>query len=56
MNMRKSFFILIAMLLGAVGLRAQDINVIVTPVRPVLPPQLMLYVTEPANYFNISLV
>ena len=55
MNMRKSFFILIAMLLGAVGLRAQDINVIVTPVRPVLPPQLMLYVTEPANYFNISL-
>jgi len=36
-------------------LRAQEINVTVTPTQPILPPQIMLYITEPANYFNISL-
>ena len=55
MNMRKSFLILIALLLGTSGFRAQDISVTVTPVQSVLPPQVMLYITEPANYFNVSL-
>ena len=36
-------------------LRAQDVTVTVTPTQPILPPQVMLYITEPANYFNISL-
>ena len=36
-------------------LRAQDITVTVTPVQPILPPQIMLYITEPSSYFNISL-
>lgn len=36
-------------------LLAQDITVTVTPTQPILPPQVMLYITEPANYFNISL-
>lgn len=39
--------------LGA--LRAQDITVTVTPTQPILPPQVMLYITEPANYFNVTL-
>ena len=67
MNIRKSFSILVAMLIGTVNIQlsifnfqlgtaqAQDINVVVTPVQQVLPPQIMLYVTEPGNYFNISL-
>ena len=33
---------------------AQDVTVTVTPVQQVLPPQLMLYVTDPGNYFNVS--
>ncbi|MBR0243312.1 MAG: BspA family leucine-rich repeat surface protein [Bacteroidaceae bacterium] len=37
------------------SLLAQDITVTVTPTQPILPPQVMLYITEPANYFNISL-
>ncbi len=36
-------------------LHAQDVTVTVTPVQQILPPQVMLYVTEPSNYFNISL-
>jgi len=36
-------------------LHAQDVTVTVTPVQQILPPQVMLYITEPANYFNISL-
>ena len=36
-------------------LRAQDITVTVTPVQQILPPQIMLYITEPSNYFNITL-
>jgi len=34
---------------------AQDVTVTVTPVQQVLPPQIMLYVSEPGNYFNVSL-
>ena len=37
------------------ALRAQDITVTVTPTQPILPPQVMLYITEPANYFNVTL-
>ncbi|MCR4922260.1 MAG: BspA family leucine-rich repeat surface protein [Bacteroidaceae bacterium] len=55
MNIRRSFIILVAMLFGTGILRAQDVTVTVTPTQSILPPQLMLYITEPANYFNISL-
>ena len=34
---------------------AQEVTVTVTPTQPILPPQVMLYITEPSNYFNISL-
>ncbi|MBQ7494771.1 MAG: hypothetical protein IJT75_03270, partial [Bacteroidaceae bacterium] len=34
---------------------AQEVMVTVTPTQPILPPQVMLYITEPSNYFNISL-
>lgn len=35
---------------------AQEITVNVTPVQQVLPPQLLLYVSDPGKYFNITLV
>ena len=41
--------------LQAGALHAQDITVTVTPTQPILPPQVMLYITEPANYFNVTL-
>lgn len=34
---------------------AQDVTVTVTPIQSVLPPQIMLYVTDPGNYFSITL-
>ena len=33
---------------------AQDVTVTVTPVQQVLPPQAMLYIANPGNYFNVS--
>lgn len=35
---------------------AQDVMVTVNPVQPTLPPQAMLYVANPSNYFNVSLI
>lgn len=35
---------------------AQDVMVTVNPVQPTLPPQAMLYVANPGNYFNVSLI
>lgn len=34
---------------------AQEIIVNVTPVQQVLPPQALLYVSQPGKYFNVSL-
>ena len=64
-NIKKLFFVILTMLFGIGQLSilnfqlgeafAQEITVTVTPTQQVLPPQVMLYITEPANYFNISL-
>lgn len=54
-TMKYSLLLIFSCLLLASPLRAQEITVTVTPTQPVLPPQLMLYITEPANYFNITL-
>ena len=35
---------------------AQEVTVSVTPVQQVLPPQAMLYMTDPGKYFNITLI
>lgn len=35
---------------------AQEVIVNVTPVQNILPPQVLLYVSDPGRYFNISLV
>ena len=36
-------------------LRAQSVMVNVTPVQPILPPQVLLYVSDPGKFFNIQL-
>ncbi len=45
--------VVLSTLVAVTSISAQDITVTVTPVQQVLPPQLMLYISEPANYFNI---
>ena len=47
-----SLFIFILSLCSAV---AQDVIVTVTPVQNVLPPQVLLYISDPGKYFNITL-
>ena len=53
--LRHTIVLLLASLLAVSHASAQEITVTVTPTQQVLPPQVMLYITEPANYFNISL-
>ena len=36
--------------------KAQEITVSVSPVQQILPPQALLYMTDPGKYFNITLV
>lgn len=40
--------------LVSVMVQAQEVNVTVTPVRSILPPQVMYYLSNPGQYFNIS--
>ena len=46
---------LVALTASVMSLRAEDVTVTVTTVQQVLPPQVMLYVTNPSDYFNITL-
>ncbi|GEM_PF-1242374 len=36
-------------------LRAQNVMVTVSPVQPILPPQVLLYIADPGKYFTIQL-
>lgn len=53
-TIRYNLAVLLATMLAVVSpVIAQDIVVTVTPVQPVLPPQVSLYLTNPGNYFDI---
>ena len=55
----KKFRILLAVLAlwsGNLGLKAQDVTVTLTSVQQVLPPQALLYMSDPGKYFNITLI
>lgn len=46
----------LVLLLGNLTLLAQDVTVTVTSVQQVLPPQALLYMSDPGKYFNITLI
>ena len=57
---RKSLQLIALLLLAAVGLplstvRAQEVQVTVMPKMDPMPPQVMNYISQPGNYFNITL-
>ena len=54
-TLRHTLAVLLTALMAVSSALAQDITVTVTPTQSILPPQLMLYLTEPGNYFNVSL-
>ncbi|MBQ9558467.1 MAG: BspA family leucine-rich repeat surface protein [Bacteroidaceae bacterium] len=54
-TLRHTLAVLLTALMAVSHAFAQDIAVTVTPTQSILPPQLMLYLTEPGNYFNVSL-
>ena len=54
-SLRKSIAALLTSLVCVFSLHAQEVVVTVTTVQEILPPQLMLYVVNPSDYFNITL-
>ena len=57
MNRLRLHILSLLIILGAMlQAAAQDVMVTVNPVQPTLPPQAMLYVANPGNYFNVSLI
>lgn len=57
MNRLRFHILSLLIILGAMlQADAQDVMVTVNPVQPTLPPQAMLYVANPGNYFNVSLI
>ena len=57
---RKSLQLIVLLLLAAVGLplstvRAQEVQVTVMPKMDPMPPQVMNYISQPGNYFNVTL-
>ena len=52
----RTILTVLALLLGNIGLLAQDVTVTVTSVQQVLPPQALLYMSDPGKYFNITLI
>lgn len=47
--------VIAAWLAGVLAMQAQNVTVTVTTVQQILPPQAMLYVTNPSDYFNVTL-
>lgn len=52
----RTILAVLALLLGNISLVAQDVTVTVTSVQQVLPPQALLYMSDPGKYFNITLI
>ena len=47
------YLVLLAVTLAAA---AQEVTVNVMPIQRILPPQVMLYINNPGNYFNVQLI
>lgn len=55
MRLSRLILNLLLVLLIPVTVVAQDVIVTVTPVQEILPPQALLYVSNPGQFFNVSL-
>lgn len=55
MHITRFFLLTILSLLSSVSTVAQEVVVTLTPVQQILPPQVLLYVSDPGKYFNITL-
>ena len=56
MKIHRSLAAFIIAFLGTLSILAQDVTVTVTPTQQVLPPQVLLYITDPGKFFTITLM
>lgn len=55
MRLHRYITILVTLLFGYLAASAQNLTATFSPARNVLPPQIMYYLSNPGQYFNISL-
>lgn len=53
---RRYAAIIVALVMGAMHLLAQEVMVTVTPIQQTLPPQVHLYTSQPGRYFTVTLI
>ena len=54
MKTYRTFITTVAFFLSLAFAHAQDVTITLTPVQQILPPQVLLYVSNPGKYFNVS--
>ena len=54
MRLKRYFTTLLFAIVAVVAALAEEVIVTVTPMRPILPPQVMLYISNPGQYFSLS--
>lgn len=52
----KRLSLYLVLLTAVLTAAAQEVTVNVVPVQRILPPQVMLYINDPGNYFNVQLI
>lgn len=55
MKIHRYIVLFLAMLCGSLSVLAQEVEVMVTPVKKVLPPQLLNYVSNPGQFFSVNI-
>lgn len=55
MQTKRTILIYLLSLLAVITMSAQDVIVTLTPARQIMPPQALLYISDPGKYFSISL-
>lgn len=54
-NIQRRVLLMLVGMMSAITMMAQEIIVSVMPVQDILPPQVMMYLSSPEKYFNVTL-
>ena len=55
MRRYKTLLVLLTVMMSAMRIMAQEVTITVTTTQQILPPQLLLYLTDPGKFFNVSI-
>ena len=55
MRRYKTLLVLLTVMMSAMRIMAQEVSITVTTTQQILPPQILLYLTDPGKFFNVSI-